>query len=107
MDYNVQQDTLAVRIVWERCDPLVVQLSGTLDATVVKAHLPRLREGGMLARLIARQSELYGADGDMNRLGRVHPGLPDDLLNFHYGPLAGADAACWDGVRVKELRLSA
>jgi hypothetical protein len=27
MDYNVQQDTLAARIVWERCDPLVVQSS--------------------------------------------------------------------------------
>jgi hypothetical protein len=61
----------------------------------------------VLARLIARQSELYGADGDKNRLGREHPGLPDDLLNFHYDPLACAVAACWDGVRVEELRLSA
>ncbi len=101
MDYNVQQETLAARIVWERCDPLVVQLSVTVDATLREAHLPRLWEGGVLAQLIARQSELYGADGDMNRLGREHPGLPDDLLNFHDDPLACAVAACWDGVRVE------
>jgi purine nucleosidase len=107
IDYNVQQDTLAARIVWERCDPLVVQLSVTLEATLREAHLPRLREGDALARLIARQGELYGADSDMRRLGREHPGLPDDLLNFHYDPLACAVAAGWDGARVEKLRLSA
>ena len=107
MDYNVQQDTLAARIVWERCDPLMVQLSVCLEATLREAHLSRLREGGALARLIARQSELYGADSDMRRVGREHPGLPDDLLNFHYDPLACAVAAGWGGVRVEESKLSA
>ncbi len=101
MDYNVQQDTLGARIVWERCDPLVVQLSVTLEATLREAHLPRLREGGALARLVAHQSELYGADSDMRRLGREHRGLPDDLLNFHYDLLACAVAVCWDGVHVE------
>jgi hypothetical protein len=43
----------------------------------------------------------------MRRLGREHPGLPDDLLNVHYDPLACAVAAGWDGARVEELRLSA
>jgi hypothetical protein len=107
MDYNVQQDTLAARIVWERCDPLVMQFSESLEARLREAHLPRLREGGALARLVARQGELRGADGDMGRLGREHPGLPDDLLNFHYDPLACAVGAGWDGARVEELRLSA
>jgi purine nucleosidase len=106
-DYNVQQDTLAARIVWERCDPLVVQLSATLEATLREAHLPRLREGGALARLVAHQGELYGADEDMRGLGREHSALPDDLLNFHYDPLACAVAAGWDGARVENLRLSA
>ena len=101
MDYNVQQDTLAARIVWERCDPLVVQLSVTLDATLREAHLPRLREGGVLARPIARQSELYGADEDMNRLGREHPRLPDDLLNFYCDSLACAVAARLLGWRAR------
>lgn len=107
MDYNVQQDTLAARIVWERCDPLVVQFSVCLEARLREAHLPRLREGGALARLIARQGELYGADWDMRRVGREHPGLPDDLLNFQYDPLACAVAAGWEGARVEELRISA
>ena len=107
MDYNVQQDTLGAMIVWERCHPRVVQLPVVLDATLHAVHLPQLREGCVLTRLIARQSGLYGADGDMNLLGREHPGLRDDLLNFHYDPLACAVAACWDGVRVEELRLSA
>ena len=43
MDYNVQQDTLAARIVWERYDPLVVQLSVTLEVSLREAHLPGLR----------------------------------------------------------------
>jgi purine nucleosidase len=107
MDYNVQQDTLAARIVWERCDPLVVQFAVSLEANVREAHLSRLRQGGALARLVAHQVELYGVDGDMRRVGREHPGLPDDLLNFHYDPLACAVAAGWDGARVEELRLTA
>jgi hypothetical protein len=102
----VQQDTLAARIVWERCDPLVVQLSVTLEVSLREAHLPRLREGSALARLVARQGELYGADSDMRRVGREHLALPDDLLNFHYDPLACAVAAGWKGARVEELRLS-
>jgi purine nucleosidase len=106
-DYNVQQDTLAARIVWERCDPLVVQFSVSLEASLREAHLPRLREGGALARLVARQGELHGADEDMRHVGREHPGLPDDLLNFQYDPLACAVAAGWEGVQVEELRLSA
>ena len=107
MDYNVQQDTLAASIVWERCDPLVVQFSVSLEVTLRETHLPQLREGGVLARLIARQGELYGADSDMTRVGAEHPGLPDDLLNFQYDPLACAVAAGWDGACVEELRLSA
>jgi purine nucleosidase len=107
MDYNVQQDTLAARIVWERCDPLVVQFSVCLEVRLREAHLPQLREGGALGRLIARQGELYGADSNMRRLGGEHPRLPDDLLNFQYDPLACAVAAGWEGARIEELRLSA
>ena len=105
-DYNVQQDTLAARIVWERCDPLIVPLAVALEVSLRGAHLPRLREGGALARLVAHQSELYGAELDMRRVGREHSRLPDDLLNFHYDPLACAVAAGWDGASVEELRLS-
>ena len=106
MDYNAQQDTLAARIVWERCDPLVVQFAVSLEVNLREVHLTRLREGGALARLVARLGELHGADEKMRRMGRERPGLPDDLLNFHYDPLSCALAG-WDGARVEELRLSA
>lgn len=43
----------------------------------------------------------------MGRTGREQPGLPDDLLNFHYDPLACAVAVGWDGVMVEELELAA
>ncbi len=107
MDYNVQQDVAAARIVWERCAPVLVPLSVCLETRLRRAHLARLRQGGRLARLVARQGELHGADWDMERMGREHPRLPDDLLNFHYDPLACAVAAGWDGALVEKLELVA
>jgi len=107
MDYNVQQDIVAARLVWERCAPVLVQRPVCLEAGLREAHLTKLRQGGRLARLIAHQGELHGADWDMRSTGREHPNLPDDLLNFHYDPLACAVAAGWDGALVEELELVA
>ncbi len=36
-------------------------------------------------------------------VGRAHAGLPDDLLNFHYDPVACAVAAGWSGAVIEEL----
>jgi hypothetical protein len=91
--------------LWERCAPILVQLSVCLEARLREAHLARLREGGELARLVARQGELRGTEEDMRRMSREHPELPDDLLNFHYDPLACAVASGWDGAQVEELEL--
>ncbi|CAA9405640.1 MAG: Inosine-uridine preferring nucleoside hydrolase [uncultured Rubrobacteraceae bacterium] len=107
MDYNVQQDTVAARVVWERCAPVLVPLTAGLEARLRAAHLARLEGGGDLSRLVARQGELQGVEEGMGRTGRKHPGLPDDLLNFHYDPLACAVAVGWDGARVEERRLRA
>lgn len=107
MDYNVQQDVVAAKIVWERCAPVLVPLPVCLEARLRGAHLARLREGGGLARLVARQAELHGVEERMRDMGREHPGLPDDLLNFHYDPLACAVAAGWDGASVEEMELVA
>ena len=41
----------------------------------------------------------------MAELGRAHAGLPDDLLNFHYDPVACAVALGWSGAVVAEMRL--
>ncbi len=38
-------------------------------------------------------------------MGRLHAGLPDDLLNFRYDPVAYAVALGWPGAIVEETRL--
>lgn len=107
MDYNVQQDPIAARIVFERCSPILVQLPVTLEVTLRTAHLPRLRASGPLGNLIAIQGEMHGADFRMPEFGQQHERLPNDLLNFQYDPLACAVAAGWDGVQIEEMPLVA
>ena len=107
MDYNVQQDAVAARVVWERCAPVLVPLTAGLEVRLRGAHLGRLRGGGELARLAARQGELQGVEGGMGKMGSKYPELPDDLLNFHFDPLACAVAAGWDGASVEETELIA
>ena len=41
----------------------------------------------------------------MGKLGREHSALPDDLLNFHYDPVACAVALGWSGATVENMRL--
>jgi purine nucleosidase len=105
MDYNVQADTAASRIVFERSDPILVPLTVCLDLPIRAADLPALRAAGPLGALIADQSALYGEHSGMTALGRAHPALPDDLLNFHYDPLACAVAAGWPGATIDRLLL--
>jgi hypothetical protein len=41
----------------------------------------------------------------MAKMGRLHGGLPDDLLNFQYDAVACAVAHCWPGAAVEEARM--
>jgi len=41
----------------------------------------------------------------MADLARAHPALPDDLVNFHYDPLACAVALGWPGVAIETVPL--
>lgn len=100
-DFNVQQDAVAAAIVFERCDPVVVPLAVSLEVRLRSAHLETLRAAGPLGRLIADQGEMHARDQHRVELGRSFEGLPDDLLNFHYDPLACAVALGWDGVTVE------
>ena len=102
-DFNVQQDRVAARVVFERCDPLVVPLAVAAEVTLRSAHVPRLRAAGPLGSLLADQAQAHARDNGRTELGRAWPGLPDDLLNFQYDPLACAVAAGWDGVTVEEI----
>jgi inosine-uridine nucleoside N-ribohydrolase len=105
-DHNVQFDTRAAQILTATATMLtLVTLPVTLKAHLRAADLPRLRASGPLGELLARQGVAHGEDHGMAELGRAHAGLPDDLLNFQYDPVACAVAAGWNGAVVEEQRL--
>jgi inosine-uridine nucleoside N-ribohydrolase len=107
MDWNIQFDTRAAQIVGigSRGRLTLVTLPATLTAWLRGVDLPRLRAAGPLGELLAAQSQAHGRVAGMTELGRAHPGLPDDLLNFHYDPVTAAVAVGWTGVRRKRRRL--
>lgn len=102
-DFNVQQDAAAAAVVFERCDPVDVPLAACLEVALRAAHLEPLRTAGSLARLLADQAEMHARDNGRTELGRSFDALPDDLLNFHYDPLACAVALGWDGVSIEPI----
>lgn len=106
-DFNVQQDALAAKVVFERCRPVVTQVSVTLETALRARDLPALDEAGPLARLLADQARRRAEDHAMSTLPASSPSLPHDLLNFQYDPLACAVACGWDGVDLDELSLRA
>jgi purine nucleosidase len=105
MDWNVQCDVRAAQILAQTARLTLVALPATLKAHLRAADLPRLRASGPLGELLARQAEAYGPGAGMPALGRAHPGLPDDLLNFHYDPVCCAVAVGWPGAVVETLHL--
>jgi inosine-uridine nucleoside N-ribohydrolase len=105
MDFNVQWDTRAADVVAATGQLTLVTLPATLTAYLCGADLPRLRAAGPLGQLLARQGEAHGQANEMEKLGREHSGLPDDLLDFHYDPVACAVALGWPGATIKEMRL--
>jgi len=107
MDFNVQWDTLAAQVVVRAAaDLTLVTLPATLAAHLRGRDLPILAGAGPLAALIARQGEAHAADHGMTALGAAHAGLPDDLLNFQYDPVACAVALGWPGATVSRRSLS-
>jgi purine nucleosidase len=102
MDWNVQWDTRAAEIVAGACRLTLATLPATLGVWLRAGDLPRLRAAGRLGELIARQSQAWADEAGFRDLGTAHPGLPDDLLNFHYDPAACAVALGWPGAVVEE-----
>jgi purine nucleosidase len=106
MDWNVQWDTRAAEIVAHAAGDLTLAtLPATMKGHLRSADLPRLRAAGPFGEFLAAQAEVYGHDNGMVDLGRAHAGLPDDLLNFHFDPVACAVAVGWNGAEVTEDRL--
>jgi inosine-uridine nucleoside N-ribohydrolase len=104
-DFNVQQDALAAKVVFDRCRPLVAQVAATLETFVRDRDLAALEGAGPLAALIAEQARRRGEEYGMKHLPEQHPALPHDLLNFQYDPLACAIACGWDGATIEELSI--
>jgi purine nucleosidase len=102
-DFNVQQDAVAARIVFERCEPTVVPVPTCLRATVRRRHVERLRAAGPLGALLAEQSERHAIDNGRTSLPGAFPALPEDLLNFQYDALACAVGLGWPGVELREM----
>ena len=105
MDFNVQWDTRAAEIVVASARLTLVTLPATLKAHLRAADLPRLGAGGPLGQLLARQGRAHGLAHQMEKLGREHDGLPDDLVNFQYDPVACAVAVGWSGATTEDVRL--
>lgn len=105
MDWNVQCDTEAARILAGAADLTLVPMPVTLKTHLRGADLPRLRAAGPLARLLAAQGEAHGRDWDMPAMGHAHAGLPDDLLNFQYDPAGVAVALGWPKAVIEEMPL--
>jgi purine nucleosidase len=107
MDWNIQCDTTAAQRVFEAAhDAVLVTVPATLRAHLRRADLARLEASGPIGRLLARQARAHGADHRMSELGRAHTGLPDDLLNFQYDPVACAVALGWPDVTMATIGLT-
>lgn len=108
MDWNVQSDTRAAEVVLAtKAQLTLATLPVTMQAQLRSAQLPRLRSAGPLGALLARQAQVHAAEDEMSAMARKHAGLPNDLLNFHYDPVACAVAVGWQGITVKEARIQA
>jgi len=105
-DFNVQWDVRAAQTVAAYADLTLVTLPAALQAPLRRADLARLRAGGALGELLAAQSEAHAVDSGKTGLGPAYDGLPDDLLNFHYDPVACAVALGWSGVTVETESLT-
>jgi inosine-uridine nucleoside N-ribohydrolase len=105
-DWNVQWDTRAMETVVNMDVSLtLVPYPVTMHATLTMRDLERIEQTGQVGQLIALQSRSRAEDADMTTIGRNHPAMPDDLMNFHYDPVAVAVALGWEGAKVERQKL--
>lgn len=106
-DWNVMCDLDAAQLVAERVGRITWStIPGTIKAQLRKTDLPRLRAAGPVGALLARQSVAHGSDNGLPLLANQHAGLHDDLINFHWDPVACAVALGWPGVEIIETRVA-
>jgi purine nucleosidase len=107
MDWNIQVDVQSAYWVIQHSNPTFVPLSVTVETSLRRAYLPRLRQSGPLAQLLARQAEVFARDENIEaRYGQTCEGLPEDTINFQHDPLTCAIALGWnEGVEIGEIPL--
>jgi purine nucleosidase len=105
MDWNLQVDIASSQVVLENSDPKLVPLTVTVETWLRRSYLPRLRQAGPLARLIAHQAEAFSREYDNEtQYGKTCERLPDDTINWQHDPLAVAIALGWrDGVEISDV----
>jgi inosine-uridine nucleoside N-ribohydrolase len=106
MDWNVQCDQDAATTLLREASLTMATLTATMRAHLRAADLPRLAASGPVGALLARQALAHGDEYRMTDLGAAHVGLPNDLLNFQYDPVAAAVAVGWAGVTLASERLA-
>jgi inosine-uridine nucleoside N-ribohydrolase len=105
-DSNVQADPAAARRVWEHAQATWVPVAASCVATLRQAQLDRLEATGRLGSKLAADCVTHGRRRRYADLGRRCSRLPDDLVTFHFDPVAAAVALGWSGARVERLGVS-
>ena len=100
MDWNVQSDQAAARLVFARCNPIVVPLSATVQTYLTESDLKRFEGAGPLADLIAKQARAYADEHAHRKLAGENVSLPSGFLNFQHDALAVAVALGWQGASI-------
>jgi hypothetical protein len=79
----------------------------TVETSLRRAYLPKLRQSGPLPQLIAGQAETFARNENYEaQYGLTCQGVPEDTINFQHDPLACAIALGRDkGVEIRETRL--
>jgi purine nucleosidase len=107
IDFNLQIDVQSAYYVIEHSSPTFVPLAVTVETSLRRANLPRLRQAGPVARLIARQAEAFATYENYEaQYGQTCKRLPEDIINFPHDPLACAIALGWrEGVEISKIPL--
>ncbi len=104
-DSNLARDTQAARGVTAAAGDLTfVPLALTHRVVLLASHLPRLRAGGPLCRLLADLAVAHASDTGATGVAARHAGVPDDLVLFLHDPVACAVALGWPCVATTPWR---
>lgn len=108
MDFNTQCDTAAATIVaGARAALSLVTVPTAMQASLRQSQMARLRSCGEIGELLANQSERHRDTSEFAALAQQHDALPNDLVNFHWDPVAAGAALDWDCITMRRTTLRA